>query len=198
MMKETKTTLSHIPESEKVAPELMTKAVPFRDALNNLVKNKFVVSIIHPNTKEELYSETIIAKDIFEALSYAKKVKESEFSLIETEYQEVKFIPAPKKGKTKLFTKKGVIEGNMSQEDFDNLDTIDPDFIVDAEFLELSNQVKKNLINKEKNKENTKKTVKKQLVKDKKAKVTKKTKTSKKVIKTKKNVKKVNKRKNKK
>jgi hypothetical protein len=86
-----------IPESEwAMAPTLIcsAKATERRDL--------FQISIIHPNTKQVLYTDTIRAKTFIEALDKAKLIKKEQFNAIQTRFEEFKSIPRPKKGKMKL------------------------------------------------------------------------------------------------
>merc|ERR1711991_1301511 len=71
------------------------------------------VTIEHPNKRDKenpkahiIHTEEIKAKDLGEALSKAKEIKEIRFKNIETEFdQSARIFAAPKRGKVKLNTK---------------------------------------------------------------------------------------------
>lgn len=84
------------------------------------IKNMFTIIILHPNKDPEtqenkiLYNENHRCEDYFEALDKAKEIIETKFADLETEYEEIKFIPKPATGKKKLRTQDG---GEFENED---------------------------------------------------------------------------------
>ncbi len=86
--------------ADKEPPTLVRSVKPTN------IKNRFLISLMHPNTKEMVYSQVHTCKDILEAMDLAKKIQtKPEFKEVKTWYEEKKFVPAPKKGKMKLYTK---------------------------------------------------------------------------------------------
>lgn len=53
-------------------------------------------------THDILFDKQVRCKDMFEALDKAREIEEEQFSDVETEYEEIKFIPHGKKGRMKL------------------------------------------------------------------------------------------------
>lgn len=90
-------------EQTKQPPKLIANVKP----LNN---SKFLIEIIHPNTRQTILSKTLECKDFNEAFDKANELKNSDEVLKSDQYQdpwyeETLFIPNPKKGKMKLKTK---------------------------------------------------------------------------------------------
>lgn len=91
-----------IPECDWVkAPSLICSAKPTSKA------GLFQISILHPNlnkdgTRNVVYTAEIKAKTFLEALQKAQDVKNEQLRHIKTQFEEIKFIPRPKRGKMKL------------------------------------------------------------------------------------------------
>jgi hypothetical protein len=83
-----------------MAPSLVCSAKPTDR------RDLFVITITHPNTKNVLFTQRIRASSFVDALSKAKSIKQEQLAHIKTEFEEIKFIPRPKKGKFTLKTKK--------------------------------------------------------------------------------------------
>lgn len=66
---------------------------------------KYEIEIIHPNTKDKLYSKVHIAKSYNDAFAIGKKLKTTRFADVATWYTEIVHIPRPRRGKVKLKTK---------------------------------------------------------------------------------------------
>ena len=81
-------------------------------------KNRYLISLLHPNTKEAVYSQVHSCKDLNEAMDLAKKIQEKpENRSVQTWYEEKKFVPAPKKGKMKLYTKEEAKKEKQEKDD---------------------------------------------------------------------------------
>lgn len=83
---------------EDYAPNLIVK-------LKQVSPKKYEISIIHPNTKKELYSKVHVAQTAEEAFLIGKSIKTQKFSDVKTWYEEILHIPRPKRGKMALKTK---------------------------------------------------------------------------------------------
>jgi hypothetical protein len=66
---------------------------------------RFIISILHPNTKKVLYSKTHTAKSLHDAFALGKHIKTTKFSTTKTWYEEILHVPRPRRGKMKLATK---------------------------------------------------------------------------------------------
>jgi len=89
-----------LPQSEwAMAPSLICSAKELKP------RGTFEISILHPNTKAVLYSARVKAANHAEALDKAKEVKKAELQFVKTAFEEIKFIPRPKRGKMTLKTK---------------------------------------------------------------------------------------------
>lgn len=137
-------------------------------------KNKYEIRVIHPNTRQvlltkiiknelgimsamdeankfrdELNVQIIECKNEEEALKMLEEISKDREDVIVTWYKETKFIPKPKRGKSKLHTKNGIVDGDITKEDFDKLEDMDyshnKDIEIDAEFFELDRQIAKNI-----------------------------------------------------
>lgn len=108
------------------------------------VKNKYLVKLLHPNTKEIVYSEefTAVEKDNIKAamaaLSYGKTLLDKpEVQNIQSgiEYKEQLFIPQGKRGKMKLKTKEAA---ELDKKELDLVKEMDENFeeLEDLEVLE--------------------------------------------------------------
>lgn len=90
-----------IPESEwAMAPSLSVGAKATER------KDIFEIAITHPNTRRVLFKKRMKAKNFMDALEKAKVIKEEQLKHIKTKYEELKFIPRPKRGKMELKRKK--------------------------------------------------------------------------------------------
>lgn len=94
----TKQTDSQFQEDEK------RPAKPILTVKNTIQKNYFLIIINHPNRTPEgllpvLYQEEHMANDIFHAIEIGKDILAKQFSDVVTKYEEIKYIPAGKKGK---------------------------------------------------------------------------------------------------
>lgn len=65
----------------------------------------FLISITHPNTKEMLYSARVEAASFMAALEMAKEIKNEQLRHIRTQFEEIKHIARPPRGKVKLKTR---------------------------------------------------------------------------------------------
>lgn len=152
----------HLVNDEKLDDNVKKEAEKMRASsrFTNIKENgKFVykIDIIHPNTKMVVLSnKKFLANNFEEAFDEGRKMKDqaknddSLFANPTTAY-DVKFIAKPKKGKMKLKTIKGIVEGNISKENYENLDVLPEDMRnveIDQEFIELQSSVKKVLKNK--------------------------------------------------
>lgn len=100
MAKKTGSYLVMLETADKEPPTLITKVKPTDK------KNRFLISILHPNTQEVLYEKVHQVADFNEAFKLANEIKKRpDIKSTKTWYEEKRFIPAPKKGKMKLFTK---------------------------------------------------------------------------------------------
>lgn len=89
--------------SAKAPPSLLTRARKAKDESGKDKPGIFIVEIVHPNTKEAIYSQEHKCKDIYEALALANQLKEKpEYKNVQTVYQEILHIPQPRKGSMKL------------------------------------------------------------------------------------------------
>lgn len=95
---------------EKIAPEFAKVVCSARTPTGKAKKGHFIIKLIHPNTKREIYEKTHKAKDFNEAFDIAKEKAEKLKDLFPTWHEEQKFIPAPKKGRRKLKTKEAFEE----------------------------------------------------------------------------------------
>ena len=100
MVKKTGSYLVMLETADKEPPTLISKVKPTEK------KNRFLILVLHPNTNEVLYEKVHQCVDIYEALKLANEIKKKpELRSTKTWYEEKRFIPAPKKGKMKLYTK---------------------------------------------------------------------------------------------
>lgn len=98
-------------ENAKLPPKLVASCKP-------LGPNKFLVYLIHPNTKKVIIEQEVECKDLNEAMKKANELKDlPEAQNVETWYEETLFIPQPKRGKMKLKTKEVVEEEMNAEED---------------------------------------------------------------------------------
>lgn len=89
-------------EGEKKAPKLIVN-------VKSTSKNMFLISVIHPNTRQVIFEGSYKCKDFNEAFEIGNDLKTADVVLksplyTDPEYEEILFIPNPKKGKMKLNT----------------------------------------------------------------------------------------------
>ncbi len=66
---------------------------------------RFIISVLHPNTKKVLYVKTHTAKSVHDAFLLGNEIKKNKFSDTKTWYEEILHVPRPRRGKMKLATK---------------------------------------------------------------------------------------------
>ena len=95
---------------ERVPPDLAKKISQAKTPTGKDKKDHYVISLIHPNTSEVIYEKVHKAKDLNEAFNIARDEAKKLERIFPTWYEDKKFIPAPKKGSTKLKTKSSAKE----------------------------------------------------------------------------------------
>lgn len=116
-------------EGEKKAPKLIVN-------VKSLGKNSFMISIIHPNTRQVIFENSFKCKDFNEAFEKGNELKTSDLVLksplyTDPEYEEILFIPNPKKGKMKLNTQEEA--ENELNASLDLLIAEEDDYVFDEE-----------------------------------------------------------------
>jgi hypothetical protein len=100
-------------EQAKLPPKLIASCKPIPNT------NKYIVALLHPNTKKVIVEREVECKDLSEAMKKANELRDlPEAQNVETWYEETLFIPQPKRGKMKLKTKQSV-EEEMNAEPVD-------------------------------------------------------------------------------
>jgi hypothetical protein len=74
-------------------------------SVKQISPKKYEISILHPNTKKALYCKNHVASSMENAFLLGKEIKKNKFSDTKTYYEEILFIPRPKRGKMKLHLK---------------------------------------------------------------------------------------------
>ena len=147
------------------------------------IKNMFTIIVLHPNKDPEtqenkvLYNENHRCEDYFEALDKAKEIIETKFADLETEYEEIKFIPKPATGKKKLRTQ----DGGEFEDDENNVHEVKSSKKISKQKATRKKVTKKKVSRKKTSKKTNKKSSKKKATKKVVKKTAKKKATKKKV-----------------
>ena len=95
---------------EELAPNLVV-------TVKQLSPKKYEISIVHPNTKKALYCKNHIAASVEKAFNMGKEIKKAKFSDTKTWYEEILYIPRPKRGKMKLKLKEDAEEAERKEKE---------------------------------------------------------------------------------